>query len=62
MHQICDEKGWTYDQLPGDLSLFRKMLEGPWADSEFLKVPPGERVIATYDDNIIGVVSESTRY
>ena len=54
VHQICDEKGWAYDQLPGDLSLFRKMLEGLWADSEFLTVHPGERVIATYDDKIIG--------
>jgi hypothetical protein len=29
-------------------------VDGPWDEKDFLVVPPGWRVIATYDDNIIG--------
>jgi hypothetical protein len=53
VQQICSEKGWTYDRIAGDLSLFQKMLDGPWSDSDFLTVRPGQSVVASYDDKII---------
>jgi hypothetical protein len=57
VQEICADKGWTYDQLPGDLSLFQKMLNGPWPDSDFLIVQPGQKVIATFDEKIIAASS-----
>jgi hypothetical protein len=55
VQKVCAEKGWEYEQIPGDLSLFQKMLDGPWTDQEFLLVKPGQKVAATFDEGIIGV-------
>jgi len=55
VQQICSDKGWQYEKLPGDLRLFQKLLEGDWPDQDFLIVPPGQKVIATFDDKVIGV-------
>ena len=54
VQKICKERGWDYDELPGDLSLFNKLIEGEWAEADFLIVPPGQRVIATNDEKVIG--------
>jgi len=53
--KICADRSWTYDQVPGDLSLFHKMLDGPWDPSDFLIVQPGQKVVASFDERIIGV-------
>jgi hypothetical protein len=29
-------------------------VDGPW-DEDFLQVPPGHRIVATYDEDIVGV-------
>jgi hypothetical protein len=55
VQQICAEKGWVYERIEGDLSLFQRMLDGPWSDSEFLIVEPGHKVVATFNDQIVGV-------
>jgi hypothetical protein len=56
VQKICAEKGWTYSQIPGDLSLFQTMLDGPWPESNFLAVNPGQKVVATFDERIIKAV------
>ena len=56
VQQICAEKGWQYDELKGDLGLFQKLLDGDWPDSDFLTVRPGQKVVATFDEKIIGAV------
>ena len=53
--KICAERGWEYAETEGDLGLFRKLVEGDWPDADFLIVRPGQKVIATNDDKIIGV-------
>jgi hypothetical protein len=45
-------RGWQFEELQGDLSLLRKLVNGDW-DDDFLVVPPGWRVIATHDEGII---------
>ena len=49
------EKGWRFERLDGDLSLFRRLLAGDWADEDFLLVPPGGRIGVSYDDHIVKV-------
>lgn len=51
----AEENGWRFEKVGGDLRLLRKLLQGEWSDSEFLVVPPGSRVRATFDDTIIGL-------
>jgi len=53
------QRGWTYEEITGDLILVRHLLDGTWAenrDPDFLVVPPGQSVSMTYDDNVIGCV------
>ncbi len=59
VQQICSDKGWEYDQLPGDLRLFQQLLEGNWPDADFLTVHPGEKVVATFDEKVIGTAPAS---
>lgn len=46
-------RGWGFERLPGDLRLFGRLVSGLWNPKEFLVVPPGWRVVATYDERIL---------
>ena len=54
VQQICREKGWQYDEIPGDMSLFRRLLDGEWED--FLVVQPGQKVAASFDERVMVAV------
>ncbi len=43
---------WHYDEIQGDKSLLEDFLNGRW-DDRFLVVPPGKRVVPSYDSSII---------
>ena len=45
-------RGWTFERLPGDLGLVRRLLYGEW-DDDFLVVPPGQTISMTYDENVL---------
>jgi hypothetical protein len=53
--QICAEKGWEYAETEGNLGLFEKLLEGDWPEADFQIVPPGQKIVATNDEKVIGV-------
>jgi hypothetical protein len=44
---------WNYDELKGNRSLLEKIMNGIFDDNEALVVPPGKRIISSYDENII---------
>ncbi len=44
--------GWRFEQLEGNMTLVRRLLTGEW-DDDFLVVPPGHRIEATHDRQII---------
>jgi hypothetical protein len=46
-------KGWEFERVQGDLCLFERLVTGEWNEDEFLIVPPGWRVTATYGTEII---------
>jgi hypothetical protein len=46
------EKGWDFERVQGDLGLLRRLLGGTW-DDDFLVVPPGYRIAATNDADIV---------
>jgi hypothetical protein len=39
----------AFERLPGDLRLFRQLVDGPWNEEDFLVVPAGQRVGASDD-------------
>ena len=47
------QRGWAFERIEGDLSLFERMLAGDWNEEEFLIIPPGWRVTATYGTEIL---------
>lgn len=53
--QEAERRGWQYQKLVGDLSLIRRLTDGPWDEEDFLRVPPGGRIVATYEESIVGV-------
>jgi len=48
------ERGWKFEKLRGDMRLIDKLVAGDWDDEEFLVVPPGRRIVARYDESIVG--------
>jgi hypothetical protein len=53
VQKICAERGWNFEALAGDLGLLQRWLDGAWDPKEFLVVPPGHKVAASFDENII---------
>ena len=53
------ERGWTFEKLAGDMTLIQRLVDGPWDADRFLVVPPGGRVAASFDENIVRVESLS---
>ncbi len=49
----ADERGWTFDQVPGDLSLLAGLMAGQWDNSDFVVVPPGWRITARNDELVL---------
>jgi hypothetical protein len=46
-------RNWTFDRVAGDLVLIRRLLAGDW-DEDYLVLQPGQQLVMTYDDDIIG--------
>ncbi|MGA2327930.1 MAG: DUF1638 domain-containing protein [Bryobacteraceae bacterium] len=46
-------RGWSFEKVRGDLSLIERLVDARWDAEDFLVVPPGWRVVASYDDSII---------
>lgn len=45
---------WQADFIEGDAKLMRDFLDGDWDDERFLLVQPGQRIVPTHDEWIIG--------
>ena len=50
---VCARRGWKYEEIPGDLGLLRRWLDGEWDEKDFLVVEPGDSVEPSYDDAIL---------
>ena len=48
-------RGWRFEKIQGDLSMLQRFVDGEWAESEFLTVPPGQQLVATYDEKLITI-------
>jgi hypothetical protein len=54
VQKICADRGWTFEEVEGDIGLLQRWLDGGWSAEEFQVVRPGEKLIATCDDRIVG--------
>ena len=51
----AEERGWEYSKLRGSLDWLRQLVNGDWPDGDFLVVPPGGRMVASFDEQIIQI-------
>src|SRR5690606_7430566 len=50
--QEAQDRGWTYEKVRGDMSLIERLLNGPWDETDFLVLKPGQRIVSRTDDSI----------
>jgi hypothetical protein len=46
-------EGWIFEEVSGSRRLLEKLVNGDWSPEEFLIVPPGATVHATFTDGIV---------
>ncbi len=54
----ADERGWTFEKVKGDMRLIWKLVNGNWDEKEFLVLQPGQKVTASYQEDIIRAETE----
>jgi len=52
----AQRRGWTFEHLTGDIGLIRRLVMGEW-DEDFLVVPPGQKIVMTGTDGVVGFES-----
>jgi hypothetical protein len=57
----AEQRGWVFKKEQGDLSMIKRLVNGPWDDREFLTLQPGQQVNAVYDEGIIDAVEGRTK-
>ena len=57
VRQICQERRWQFQEMNGDLSLLQRWLDGDWPEKDFLVLKPGEKVVASFDSQVIAAES-----
>jgi hypothetical protein len=50
----AERRNWKHEKIQGDMALINNLVDGHWDPADFLVVQPGWRVVATYDESIIG--------
>ncbi len=58
---ICQKNKWEYAEVPGDLGLLQRWVDGEWDEEDFLVVPPGRRIVPTLGDEVIGLEAPAPR-
>ncbi|HEY0281506.1 MAG TPA: DUF1638 domain-containing protein [Rhizomicrobium sp.] len=54
--ETAAKRNLTFERLKGDLGWLRRLVNGEWNANEFLTLQPGERVVLTFDERLIGAV------
>lgn len=49
---LCNQRGWKYAEIDGDLGLLQRLVDGDWNNDEFVVIDPGEIVVPAFDDKI----------
>ena len=50
-------RGWSYLKIAGSLALIWQLMSGDWPPADFLVVEPGQKVVPSYDDQVVQAVA-----
>lgn len=53
-------RGWEFAEIQGSLRIFHQLLAGDWPEEDFITVPPGARLVARYDHQILAIEQEKS--
>jgi len=53
---LCQQQGWEFQKCTGTTDYVRRWLFGQWDPHEFLIVPPGHKIVVTYDEELLQAV------
>ncbi len=53
--QEAAERAWKFEKLRGDMALIQALVDGSWDEERFLVVRPGERIVPSFDEQIVRV-------
>lgn len=51
--KVCEEKGWEFAVIDGDMTLFQDLLDGRWDADRFLVLEPGQSVKPDYSSDSV---------
>ncbi len=54
--ELARSSGWQYEKLAGDLSLLRRLIDGDWAEEDFLVIRGGNEIGFDYGEGIVKAV------
>jgi hypothetical protein len=49
----ADRRGLGFRSMPGDMTLMQRLVNGVWDASDFLVVPPGHQIVASFDEGLV---------
>lgn len=49
------EHGWSFTKVRGSLHWLRQLVNGDWPEHDFVVVPPGGKMVASFDEQIIRI-------
>jgi hypothetical protein len=55
----AEERGWRFEKVRGNLRLLEHLVNGPWDAADFLTIPPGQAIVARYDEGIVAAEETS---
>lgn len=51
--EICQRRGWEFEEVRGDLGLLQRWVNGEWDEKDFLVLHPEQQIVPCYDESII---------
>jgi hypothetical protein len=51
--RIARERGWSFDEVAGELSLLQALLDGSWDEGRILVVPPNHEIVPSVGDEVV---------
>jgi hypothetical protein len=47
---------WAFEEVPGNVTLMQRLVDGDWESRDFLVIQPGEKVEPSFDDGVVKAV------